>query len=289
MSFSSSGLTAFAFASVVLIRSWSMTSTHRLARSALRCAVSRDSLWRVFWWRMVLLCTWSVRRVKPKLVRAQAQTALRQRLDDFVDRLLAEVGDRRQLALGLGDEVADRLDAGALEAVVGPHAELELLDQDVVHRAAAGPAAGARERRAAARAVVERRHAAGARAQLLDAVLVGEDRQRGDQDLRRLAQRGLGIDRPVGLDVERQLVEVRALADARLLDRVGHAADGGEDRVDRDHADRLVGRLVLLRRAVAAAAADRQVELELGLLLERGDVRVRVEDLNAGGQVDVAR
>src|SRR4029079_10141664 len=95
------------------------------------------------------------------------------------------------------------------------------------------------------------------------------------------------IDRSVGLDVERELVEVGALADASLLDGVGNAADGREDRVDRDHADGLVRRLVFLRRPVAAPAADGQVELELGLLLEGGDVRVRVEDLDARGQVDV--
>src|SRR6185312_14941392 len=71
--------------------------------------------------------------------------------------------------------------------------------------------------------------------------------------------------------------------------RVRDAAHGREDRVDRDDADRLVGRLVVLRRAVAAAPADREVELELGLLLERGDVDVGVEDLHAGGQVDVLR
>ena len=110
-----------------------------------------------------------------------------------------------------------------------------------------------------------------------------------DQDLGGLAQRGLRVDRAVGLDVERELVVVGALADAGLLDRVGDAADRREDRVDRDDADRLVGRLVLLRRAVAAAAADRQVHLELGLLLERRDVHVGVEDLDARGQVDVLR
>ena len=71
--------------------------------------------------------------------------------------------------------------------------------------------------------------------------------------------------------------------------RVGDAADRAEDRVDRDHADRLVRRLVLLGRTVAAAAPDRQVELELGLLVERGDVRVRVEDLDARWEIDVAR
>src|SRR5215210_119169 len=253
ISFSSSGLTALALASVVLIRSWSMISTHRFASSDLRCAASRESLWRVFWWRMGRCRGWVV---GADLVGAQRQPALRERLDDLVDRLLAEVRDRRQLALALADEVADRLDAGALEAVVRPHAELELLDQDVVHRAAAGPPADAREgARANAAAVVERGDAARAHAELLDPVLVGEDRQGRDQDLGGLAQRGLRVDRAVGLDVERQLVEVGPLADARLLDRVGDALDGREDRVDRDHADRLVGRLVVLRRAVAAATA----------------------------------
>src|SRR4051812_39649233 len=217
-------------------------------------------------------------------VVAQRQTARVERLDDLVDRLLAEVRDRRELALGLRDEVADRLDAGALEAVVRADAELELLDEDVVHRALRrrGAAVDARDL-----AGVER--AAGARPELLDAVGVGEDRQLRDQDLGGLAQRGLRVDRAVGLDVERELVVVGALADAGLLDRVGDAADGREDRVDRDDADRLVGGLVVLRRAVAAATADRHVHLELGLLLERGDVHVGVEDLDAGGQVDVLR
>src|SRR3954463_5456086 len=282
ISFSTSGLTALAFASVVLMRSWSMTSTQRLASSALRCEALRDSLWRGF--------LGGIGPAAPPVV-AKVEPALVERLDDLVDRLLAEVRDRGQLALGLGDQVADGLDAGPLEAVVGPHAELELLDEDVVHRAAAGAPAGRRDgaRARAARAVVERGDARRARAQLLDAVLVGEDRQGGDEDLRRVAQRRLGIDRAVRLDVERELVVVRALADARALDVVGHAPHGREDRVDGDDADRLVGRLVVLRRAVAAAAADREVELELGLLLERGDVRVRVEDLDARGQVDVAR
>src|SRR3954449_7961571 len=67
-------------------------------------------------------------------VVAQRQAAPLERLDDLVDRLLAEVRDRVQLVLGLRDEVADGLDARALEAVVRAHTQLELLDQDVVHR-----------------------------------------------------------------------------------------------------------------------------------------------------------
>src|SRR3984957_19419078 len=103
-----------------------------------------------------------------------------QRLDDLVDRLLAEVGDRVELALGLRHEVADRLDAGTLEAVVGPDSELELLDQDVVH--------GVRRarRRADLTATDEPRLQRAPRArlaQLDDAIGVGEDRELGDEDL----------------------------------------------------------------------------------------------------------
>src|SRR4051812_36347164 len=157
-------------------------------------------------------------------VGAQRQTPLREGLDDLVDRLLAEVRDGGELALRLRHEVADRLDTGTLEAVVAADAELELLDEDVVHRPAAALAAALRKAMAPAGAVVEADRAR-ARPEVLDAVLVREDREAGDQDLRGLAQRRLRVDRPVRLDVQRELVEVGALTDARLLDAVGHTAD----------------------------------------------------------------
>src|SRR3954447_11625961 len=144
MSCSSSGLTALALASVVLMRSCSMTSLQRFASSALRCEALRLSLWRVFWWRTRLILT-------------EIQPARVQGLDDLVDRLLAEVRDRVELALRLRHEVAHGLDARALEAVVRAHAELELLDEDVVHRAAAGRAG----RRGAVGRLLERSAGAG--------------------------------------------------------------------------------------------------------------------------------
>jgi len=49
----------------------------------------------------------------------------------------------------------------------------------------------------------------------------------------------------------------------------------------------LLLRLVLFGGRVAATAADRQVDLELGFLLQRRDRGVRVEDLDTRGQVDV--
>jgi len=46
---------------------------------------------------------------------------------------LPKFGLAAKLVLGLDDQVADRLDADALEAVVRAHAELELLDREVLH------------------------------------------------------------------------------------------------------------------------------------------------------------
>src|SRR4029453_10300235 len=124
---SSSGLTALALASVVWMRSWSITSRHRFMNSALRCAESRDSFPFCFRWRM------DPRR----LPGAEPQPARVESLLDLLDRLAAEVRDRGQLRLALLHQVADRLDAGALEAVVGADPELELFDQDLVHAAGA--------------------------------------------------------------------------------------------------------------------------------------------------------
>src|SRR5215213_8882356 len=115
-------------------------------------------------------------------VGAQRQTPLREGLDDLVDRLLAEVRDGGELAFRLRHEVADRLDTGALEAVVAADAEFELLDEDVVHRAAAALRAG-REAVAPTGAAVLEADRARAGAQVLDAVFVGEDREARDQDL----------------------------------------------------------------------------------------------------------
>src|SRR5437762_1554055 len=113
------------------------------------------------------------------VVAAEGETVLLQGLLDLLDRLLAEVGDRRKLVLRLHDEVADRLDADALEAVVRADAQLELLDRERVHRV--------RGRRVQQR--VER--AVAGRAQAVDLLDVGEDRELADQDLRRLGERVL--------------------------------------------------------------------------------------------------
>src|SRR5712672_18647 len=67
------------------------------------------------------------------VVAAEVEPVLLQGLLDLLDRLLAEVRDRGELVLGLHHEVADRLDADPLEAVVRADSELELLDREVLH------------------------------------------------------------------------------------------------------------------------------------------------------------
>src|SRR6266536_2640626 len=83
------------------------------------------------------------------VVAAERQAVLPERLLDLFDRLLAEVRDRGQLVLGLHDEIADRLDPDALQAIVGTDSELELLDREILHPVS--------ERRLGAAASVRRR------------------------------------------------------------------------------------------------------------------------------------
>jgi hypothetical protein len=73
----------------------------------------------------------------------------------------------------------------------------------------------------------------------------------------------------------------------RALDVIGHAPDRAEDRVDRDVADDLVGRLVAVGGDVAGTAADGQRHLERAALGEGGDLMVGIEDLELSGDVDV--
>src|SRR5438270_13416697 len=133
---SANGFTAFAFASVVRMRPCSISEHARFAYSALRCDASRPSFFPVRAWRMTLLGAPAVAEPVAEAaaaVAAEREPVLRQRLLDLFDRLLAEVRDRGELVLGLHDEIADGLDADALEAVVRADAELELLDREVLH------------------------------------------------------------------------------------------------------------------------------------------------------------
>ncbi len=93
-------------------------------------------------------------------------------------------------------------------------------------------------------------------------------------------------DRAVGLDLDRQLVVVRDLADPGRLDPVVDLADRGEDRVDRDDPDRQ--RLGALGRQVADAALDGQVDLDRHVVgVEGHQDLLGVDDLDVGRLGDV--
>src|SRR3954471_15875394 len=198
----------------------------------------------------------------------QAQAELFELELDLVDRLLAEVADVHQFGLRLLHDVADGVDALALQAVVGTNRQVQLLDRDLVV---------ARELVGLGRT---HRHAR----------RLGQVREQVDQLEQRAAGGGERLsrrDRAVGLDVENQPVAVGHLLDAGVLDRVADLADGREDRVDRDHADRIARLLVLIGHAVADAALDGHLHLERPALADRGHVQVGVQDLDARGGRDV--
>jgi len=108
------------------------------------------------------------------------------------------------------------------------------------------------------------------------------------QDRRGLLQRVVRRDAAVRPDLEDQLVVVRDLPDAGVLDGVLDEPHGGEEGVDRDDADRLLLLLVLLARAVAAAGLDLDLGLERALAVERADDLVGIDDLDVGVGLDVA-
>src|ERR1044072_939605 len=118
ISCSTSGLTAFALAWLVSIRSCSISCCERLASSASRWAELRLSLFRFLRWRIVPL------RSARLSVLLEVEAARVQGLDHFLDRFLAEVGDRVQLGARLAHQVADGLHPCPLQAVVGADAEL---------------------------------------------------------------------------------------------------------------------------------------------------------------------
>ena len=97
------------------------------------------------------------------------------------------------------------------------------------------------------------------------------------------------VDRSVGPDVDRELVVVGRLAEARRLDEVVHLLDRRVDRVDRDPADAEILVEVLVGRDVAAAALHAHLHVELAALGDGRDVRVRLEDLDVAVGLNVAR
>src|SRR5205085_4789423 len=145
-------------------------------------------------------------RRRPVLeLHAERQPSRRQHFLDLVQRFAAQIRCLQKLGLGALDQVADVIDVLRLEAIGGAYRELEIIHRTQQDR-------------------IDLRHGA-----LFDrrfgALQVGEDAELLDEDGGRVADRLLGLDDAVGLDVHHQLVEVRALLHARALDRVAYAAN----------------------------------------------------------------
>src|SRR5712692_3873310 len=205
-------------------------------------------------------------------LHAQGEPHLGEDLLDLLQRLAAEVLRLEHLRLGLLHQIADGLDVGVLQAVRRANRELQL-----VHRA--------EEVLVELLLRLDRRLERGG---LLCLVEADEDRQLLLDDLRRVGDRVGRRDAPVGPHLEREPVVVGDLADARVGDLVVDLLDRAEQRVDRDHPDRLARHLVPLRRDVAAAAPGGHLHADAPALADGEEVVAGVEHLDVLVDHDVA-
>src|SRR5581483_3663002 len=182
----------------------------------------------------------------------------------------AEVLRLEHLGFGLLNELVDVLDVGVLKAVRRTDGKLELFHRTIEVRVELLLALFLR---------------LGNRFRLL--FEVEEHGELVLHDLRAERNGVFRVNGTVGPHFKRQLVEVGTLTDARLRDRVIHAADRREEAVDLDPADRKVFSLVELGRTIAAAAGNRDLSADLTALADGRDVLIRVENLNLLGNDDV--
>ena len=99
------------------------------------------------------------------------------------------------------------------------------------------------------------------------------------EDLGREADGLVGLHAAIGPHFEGQLVIVRNLTHAGVDHGVVDLLDGGEDGVDRDHADGHIRILVLIRAHIAATLVDGQRHLQVGVLVEGSNVEIGVDEL----------
>ena len=192
-----------------------------------------------------------------------------QAVHEFEEGLFAEVAQAEELLVGLFQDLADGHEAAALEAVVGADGEAEVFDGGVVALGAeaegfAGLGFGGLGR----------------------GTEVDEEAEFALEDLGGLADGVFAADGAVRPDFQDEAVEVAFLADAGGLDGVVDLANGGEDGVQRDDADRhAVG---VAGGDEAAAALDVEGGGEVGFGgVQGGDVGVGVDDFVVAGDFEV--
>src|SRR6185312_12609131 len=220
---------------------------------------------------LVVVAAVEVRAVEPGNRVLERQSERDELVAHLVDRLLTEVADVHELRLREGDELADRVDALTLEAVVRTDRQIEVFDR---HRQLVGEDC------------LDRR-GADLDALGLDVQLARQTEQLGQGAAGRRdgVARGDGC---LGLDVQDQLVEVGAFPGTGGVDAVADLEDRRVDRVDGDLTRLGVLVAVLRGRHVAAATLDRELELELGGVVQGRDDQLGVVDLDTGRSRDVS-
>src|SRR6201996_6725199 len=211
-------------------------------------------------------------RVEAGRAVLERQTQLVQLDLHLVDGLLTEVADVEQVGLGARHQFSDGVHALTLEAVVGPHGQIQVVDRQRER----GDVVGLGRRRPD-----------------LDALGLGVEfpcqAEQFDQGLTRRLQGVAGGDRTLGLDVQDQLVEVGALLDTGGVHLVGDLEHRRVDGIDWDTADFSTGGTVLHRWHVTTTALDDELDLELALVVQRRDVHAGVVHRDTRGRHDVTR
>ena len=190
---------------------------------------------------------------------------------DLVDGLLPEVADVEQVGFGARHQLADGVHTLALEAVVRPHGQIQVVDRQRERRDVVG--------------LGRRRPDLDSLGLDVEFACQAEQLDKGLTGRSQCVPRG---DRVLCFDVQDQLVEVGALLDTGGVHLVGDLEHRRVDGIDRDAADLGARSPVLHRRHVAAAPLDDQLDLELALVVQRRDVHAGVVHGDTGGRHDVA-
>src|SRR3954470_20188274 len=117
MTFSATGRSAFALASVVTMPSAAISEATRLAIMSRWCAASPPN-------RRPRFGVASM-----SLAPAEREAPLVELVLDLVERLLAEVRDGQQVVLALAEQLAHGVDLRSLEAVAGGLGQVEVFDR----------------------------------------------------------------------------------------------------------------------------------------------------------------
>src|SRR5690606_14359381 len=197
--------------------------------------------------------------------------------DQFVERLFTKVTDSEhgiRTTVEHLQHIANGGNAGALEGVKYANAEVEFLDGLLIQLSVLALLKLFLLILACAKLGIAWEVDAADHSQVLH------------QNLRRLAQRLFGANCAIGPDFEDQLVVIGTLADTRPVDIEVDAANGAENRVDRQLANRQA--TALFGRAVTTPGLDRELHLDMRVWRVGGEqIKVRVDDLDLRRADDV--